>query len=178
MHEITHTNHHTDQHDSTIGCTHSSWAPDNGWEMPQTCRVLLSIKSIKKKLHLVGYLYDFDRLKFDYMEIASAMSFLKIYFPNGFPKMVIIWFTAAEGMSKLHSQYPGILIWNMEPMQNYIMKHVTSKPSFAYNEHFQTQTCPKYVWKLTIFQLVSMPNLLNMKSTNLWPQYLSYFHTQ
>jgi len=36
----------------------------------------------------------------------------------------------------------------MEPMQNYIMKHGTSKTSFAYNEHSQTQTCRKYVWNL------------------------------
>jgi hypothetical protein len=40
-----------------------------------------------------------DRLKSDYTEIGSAMSFLKSSFPKGFPKMAIICFTAAEGMT-------------------------------------------------------------------------------
>ena len=39
-------------------------------------------------------------------------------------------------------------------------------------------TCFQMLWRLTIFQLVSMPNFSNMTSTNLWPQYLSYFDTQ
>jgi hypothetical protein len=30
--------HYIDQHDSTIGCTHSSWAPDDGRVTPETCR--------------------------------------------------------------------------------------------------------------------------------------------
>jgi len=38
------------------GCTHSSWAPDDGWVTPKTCRVLLSIKSIKSYISLVNYM--------------------------------------------------------------------------------------------------------------------------
>ena len=42
-HKIVLQNHYIDQHASTIGCTHTSWAPDDGREAPETCRLLLSM---------------------------------------------------------------------------------------------------------------------------------------
>ena len=39
-----------------IGCTHSSWAPDDGRVTPETRRVLLSINSIKSCISLVTYM--------------------------------------------------------------------------------------------------------------------------
>ena len=48
--------HYIEQHDCTTGCTHSSWTPDDGRVPPETCRVLLSIKSIKSCISLVTYM--------------------------------------------------------------------------------------------------------------------------
>ena len=48
--------YYIEQHESTIGCIHSSWAPDDGRVTPETCRALLSIKSIKSWISLVIYM--------------------------------------------------------------------------------------------------------------------------
>lgn len=45
-----------------------------------------------------------DRLKSDYMDNVSAMSFLKSFFPKGFPKMVIMPLTEAELVSTISSR--------------------------------------------------------------------------
>ena len=44
-----------------------------------------------------------DRLKSDYTDNVSAMSFLKSSFPKGFPKMVITPLTEAELVSTISS---------------------------------------------------------------------------
>jgi hypothetical protein len=84
------TNHYIHQHASTIGCTNSSRAPDDGRETPESCRALLSITIIIICILLVTYtisisifLYVFicctirdDELGFGGLQTANKLSML------------------------------------------------------------------------------------------------------